>query len=821
MKTAVSSTSLWVTLILLSGISAYGFWSARLFEQETWSSLGLERLAQVGAVYMLAAVAVYFWKPSFVAPLLLLLAALYSFVAVGPLALLCVLFFLGSSFLLGRLLFAGEGALDDLLALSLGIGIWILLIGVAAHFPVNIPLAYLAALSIPFVVGWRFIRPDLSMLLSRFRQRPISLSSYTALVLLLFVVLIHYLAALKPEVGHDGLAMHMVITSRVAAHSAWPFDVEEFVWAVMPMGGDWALCGVYMLGGEYAARLLNFSFLLMIAGFVFVVSRRWLPLTWALLLTALFATTPLVQLTTGSLLVENVWAVFVTAAVLSLWKFHATHRTAYFVLASVFLGCSMQVKYGSWALLPAALFLAVVGCQRARRARRTSALVLVALPALLIVFAAPPYLTAFVKTGNPVYPFFNNVFQSPFYDTSSAYRDERWLAGLDWDTLYNITFHSDRYLEGQAGSFGFQYLLLLPLSIPLLLRRRSFLAAAALGTGLSYALLTCLYITYLRYLYPVLPLFMIVIAWVAAELRAQQAGLYRLLQVLAVMTIFLNGYFIPASGWAHRDLYLNFFDQGEVSGYIEAGAPQRPLVEHLNLQVPDAKVAFLTDNAQIAPLEAEVVAGSWHFPEFSKRLRGSRSAQDLYALSKELSIEYFVAPTLDNPSQSKFPAVPLFLQGYTTPQAFSRDFYLARLDRKPDTHKLFVRPPSRSSGAYDNMDSSIQYLGAWTFDNQFEEATNGTIVYSNHPGDRFLFLFQGSEITWVYTKAFNRGMAVVLIDNEEIKTVDLYSREIHWQSRTTLSGLSDGEHVLEVRVLEDKHPEATDRYIDVDEIIVK
>ena len=60
MKTAVSSTSLWVTLILLSGISAYGFWSARLFEQETWSSLGLERLAQVGAVYMLAAVAVYF-----------------------------------------------------------------------------------------------------------------------------------------------------------------------------------------------------------------------------------------------------------------------------------------------------------------------------------------------------------------------------------------------------------------------------------------------------------------------------------------------------------------------------------------------------------------------------------------------------------------------------------------------------------------------------------------------------------------------------------------------------------------------------------------
>ena len=821
MKTAVNFPSLWITLILLSGISGYGFWSESLFEQETWSPVGLDRLAQVGTVYMLAAVAVYFWKPFFATPLFLLLAALYSFAAVGPLALLCVLFFLCSSFLLGRLLFPGEGALDDLLALLLGIGIWMLLIGAAAHFPVNTPLTYLAALSIPFVVGRRLIRPGLGTVLSRFRPQPISLSSYTALLLLLFVVLIHYLAALKPEVSHDGLSMHMVIASRLAAHSVWPFDVQEFVWAVMPMGGDWAFCGVYMLGGEYAARLLNLSFFLMIAGLVFVASRRWLPLAGALLLTALFATTPLVQLVTGSLFVENVWAVFVTAAVLSLWKYHATHRTAYFVLAGVFLGCSMQVKYGSWALLPAALSLVVVEWKRARRAGRTSSVALVTLPALLIVFAAPPYLTAFVETGNPVYPFLNNVFQSPYFDATRALRDIRWPVGLDWSTPYNITFRSGRYLESQAGSFGFQYLLFLPLSILLLLRRRSYLAAAALGIGLSYALLTCLYITYLRYLYPVLPLFMIVIAWVAAELRTREIRLYRLLQVLAVMGIFLNGYFIPTAGWAHRDLYLNLFDQGEVARYIEKRAPQRPLVEYLNTQVPGAKVAFFTDGPQIAPLEAAAVGGSWHFPEFLKRLRGARSAQDLYVLMEELSIEYFVAPTADNPLHFKFPAVPLFLQGYTAPEAFSRNFYLARLDRTIEPPRPADPPHTKGSGAYDNTDSSIRYIGAWTFDNQFEEAANGTIVYSNNPGDSFRFQFQGGEISWVYTKAFSRGMAAVSIDGEEKETVDLYSSDIHWQSRTTLSGLSDSEHVLEVRVLEDKHSDATDRFVDVDQIIVR
>ena len=175
MKTAVSLPSLWVILILLGGISGYGFWSEGLFEQATWSSLGLYRLARAGTVYILAAVVVYFWKPAFAAPLFLLLAIICGFVAVGPLAPLCVLFFLCSSFLLGRLLFSGEGALDDLLALLLGIGIWILLIGAAAHFPVNTPLTYLAAFSIPFVIARRLVRPGLGAILGRFRPRSISL----------------------------------------------------------------------------------------------------------------------------------------------------------------------------------------------------------------------------------------------------------------------------------------------------------------------------------------------------------------------------------------------------------------------------------------------------------------------------------------------------------------------------------------------------------------------------------------------------------------------------------------------------------------------
>ena len=69
----------------------------------------------------------------------------------------------------------------------------------------------------------------------------------------------HYLVALKPEVSSDGLSVHLALTDYVAQHHYWPFDVKNVTWAAMPMGGDWAYTIANMLGGETAARLLNFA----------------------------------------------------------------------------------------------------------------------------------------------------------------------------------------------------------------------------------------------------------------------------------------------------------------------------------------------------------------------------------------------------------------------------------------------------------------------------------------------------------------------------------------------------------------------------------
>jgi hypothetical protein len=59
-------------------------------------------------------------------------------------------------------------------------------------------------------------------------------------------------------------------------------------------------------------------------------------------------------------------------------------------------------------------------------------------------------------------------------------------------------------------------------------------------------------------------------------------------------------------------------------------------------------------------------------------------------------------------------------------------------------------------------------------------------------------------------------MAEIVIDESSRGTIDLYSPEVNWQASTTFSGLGSGRHIAVVRVLNKRHPSATDSIVDVD-----
>ena len=148
-----------------------------------------------------------------------------------------------------------------------------------------------------------------------------------------------------------------------------------------------------------------------------------------------------------------------------------------------------------------------------------------------------------------------------------------------------------------------------------------------------------------------------------------------------------------------------------------------------------------------------------------------------------------------------------------TKNAASSDQYLI-------VDALIVGIAAADSGPYDDQHAQLKFIGNWTRNETWPLAFTATDSYSNMTESAFTFAFTGTTLTYVYTKAFNRGMAAVTIDGVDKGLVDLYSATDKWQQATTFSSLGSGIHNLQVTVSAQKQAAAFDFFIDVDRLHV-
>ena len=120
--------------------------------------------------------------------------------------------------------------------------------------------------------------------------------------------------------------------------------------------------------------------------------------------------------------------------------------------------------------------------------------------------------------------------------------------------------------------------------------------------------------------------------------------------------------------------------------------------------------------------------------------------------------------------------------------------------------------PRSEGGLTDDTSPRIAYSGHWD-PGAFRGAFNGTVTYSETPGATARWQFEGTTFDYVYTKAFNRGFALVTVDGSERGTVDLYAPTIEWQASTEFGGLQPGRHTVEIRVLGSRNPASSGYFV--------
>src|SRR5579871_2062054 len=145
----------WAVFAILCACAVYGVFHEHLPSQELWHSEGIQRFVGFAAVFWALAGLLIWFRPAWLGPFSAAFVLIYSvwwcWRFYDPAAPMAVLYFLGSAFLLGRLI---APRTDGFTALLLGVAVWIFVITLIVRYPVNTRLAYVAAFAIPYAVAW-------------------------------------------------------------------------------------------------------------------------------------------------------------------------------------------------------------------------------------------------------------------------------------------------------------------------------------------------------------------------------------------------------------------------------------------------------------------------------------------------------------------------------------------------------------------------------------------------------------------------------------------------------------------------------------------
>ena len=777
----------WSLLGLFLALTVYGLASINLAALEIWSSSGLLEMALFCAGFCSLSAVLIMLAPGRMPAVLGALVFAYSAAAVGPLAPLGVCYLLWSSYAVGSVwLQSRPRAREEMphAVILVGLTTWIALFALTARWKVHYWPVHLLVMGLPIL--WTWLRKTA---IPRIPLAAVERSGEINGAIVALPLLAQWLMALKPEVGRDALSMHMVVPSRIAAQHYWAFDVKEFLWAVKPMGSEWAFSIAWLFGGEGCARLLNWAILVITCWLLFDWLESLVPGRFAALLTAGFAATPLTLYATGSLRPENLLAGLLIASFAFLRRHNRSNKSIYWYTCAFLAGAAV-------ACTPAALAyvipLAIAACFLMPFRVLAPGLIL----GLLI--GAIPYVEAFARTSSPVFPYLNSYFQSQLFDTSKDFLGDRLTDPIRLTFWYDFVFGEGRVAGGRPGSFGFLFFLLVPCCLASFRRNWPRIGWALFVTALFGMAVGLLMDTSLRRFYPALPMLTVLIGIMAATFRPHSRALEIGVLAVAGIAFILNLGFFPAAAPSHSDFALNqVFGSKSEEEYIARYAPERKLVADLNREAPSSRVAWLESNA-VGEFKGRAFSNSWHSPAFSRQLDQAPSVQGEYFLFTDLKIEYFISPLPESQWPVRNVYAREFLDTYTRQVEAFGGMELRRI--QPVVGLNLPRLPVAPPGTHDDLNSFVHYEGPWTRDLDVPKAYRGTLTYSNDMRARLVIRFRGSVITPLHTAAANRCEAELSLDGAAEVPFIQQSDTTRWQARGPRLMTEPGEHQLLIRM---------------------
>ncbi|MEG3048659.1 MAG: hypothetical protein RR792_00530 [Thermomonas sp.] len=493
-----------------------------------------------------------------------------------------------------------DGVRSPAIALLVGLAMLAALVGWLLPFPIHRRWVYLLLAAL--VIAWR-ARALATLLREGAMTMREGASRHPAwAILVIAAATIASLGLWLPSLNYDDNAVHLILQAQLLADGYYHLDVQSQSWAVAPWANNVLHAVAAMLAG-HEARAVDAAIWVLVGidGARRLASALGATPRVALAAAAVFAVQPFAGYFTTTMQVDGASAAILLqlAAVAVLPAAQRPGPLAIGAIGGLLLALkTINLLFAS----PLIVWLALSSAPGLRLQWTLRML------AILLPVAASSYCYAMLVTGNPLFPFFNAVFRSPYYPLENM-RDLKWMAGVTWRAPWDLLFRSEVFGQYYAGASGIAMLATLPAVVIAAVRKPAMRWLAVWVLLVAAALF--MQMQYLRYLFPAYAM-LAVLGVVALSRLLDWRGFVMALVVLVAADAAL----MPTTSWIVRaNPWAGLLRDGPASrdALIAEFMPERALLERVIAREPDACV-LMTD-----PRRPFVGAGRGHALSMHRR----------------------------------------------------------------------------------------------------------------------------------------------------------------------------------------------------------
>ena len=385
-----------------------------------------------------------------------------------------------------------SAAFEIACALGLGFGLWtfqMILLGFAQIYYSGILWIFLLLFSTALIF-WLLSLKAVDSLRS-FWSVLGSLNRFElfCLLLCLLIGLRNYLGALTPEIRHDVLDYHINFPNLYVLHRGF-YHTPWHVFSYMPSNVETLYSLALLLSSDILAKLIHFGCSLICTLCIYGAGERYFGRTTGLWAALLWLLLPIVAYEAGAAYIDlgvSMWQFLSLACllrffesrkfILPLGELHRNQEGAgkgWLILCGIFSGLALGSKFTVAALYLVPLILTLILLTSLSRKItgisldwKTFFTILITIGAASFLLVLPWLLRSFLYSGNPIYPFFNDLLglRQPWQLSAEQFMRDHAPSISDYRQPLSYAFHKYHLLTMGGTQLIALAVLLIPLSI--------------------------------------------------------------------------------------------------------------------------------------------------------------------------------------------------------------------------------------------------------------------------------------------------------------------------------------------------------------------